>query len=158
MSVIDPNITGDDEGGDPPCWAHVFDEDPCEPANRENDHAGVDPVVIDLGSARTGPGGAVWSLPHGGDLDANLVRLEPGAGIGQHVNNDVDVLVFVQSGSGKLIVDGRVEPLGCDHLALIPKATSRSLVAGPAGITYLSVHRRRRPLGITRSAAERDQS
>jgi len=114
----------------------------------ENALTGHDPVVVDLGSAPTGSGGAVWSLPHGGDLDANLVRLDAGEGIGDHVNNDVDVLLFVQSGSGRLIIDGAATTLGADHLALIPRTTTRSIAAGPSGITYLSVHRRRGPLGI----------
>lgn len=149
------DVTLDDQGGDPPCWAHLFDEDPCEPADQRACSATIGPVVIDLGSARTGSGGAVWSLPHGGDLDANLVRLDPGAGIGAHVNNDVDVLVFVQSGSGQLMIDDAVEPLGPDYVALIPKGVSRSITAAPSGITYLSVHRRRSPLGIT-GPAERD--
>ena len=148
MSVIEPDPTLDDLGGDPPCWAHLFDDEQCESPDRENDNAAIEPVVVDLGSARTGSGGAVWSLPHGGDLDANLVRLDPGAGVGEHVNNDVDVLVFVQSGSGRLNIDGTAQPLGSDHLALIPRAASRSITAGPSGMTYLSVHRRRRPLGI----------
>ncbi len=109
-------------------------------------------LVVDLGAASAGSGGAVWSLPHGGDLDANLVRLDPGAGIDAHVNNDLDVLVFVRSGTADLIVDGRTQRLSPDHLALIPKGSQRSIVAGAIGVTYLSVHRRRSPLGITRRA------
>jgi mannose-6-phosphate isomerase-like protein (cupin superfamily) len=153
MNTTDATL--DDQGGDPPCWAHLFDLDPCEPADPTTCGATIGPVVIDLGSVRTGSEGAVWSLPHGGDLDANLVRLHPHAGIGAHVNNDVDVLVFVQSGSGQLMIDGTAQPLGPDYLALIPKGTSRSITAAPSGITYLSVHRRRSPLGIT-GPAERD--
>jgi mannose-6-phosphate isomerase-like protein (cupin superfamily) len=149
------DVTLDDQGGDPPCWAHLFDEDVCEPANRGTGNVTIGPVVVDLGSARTGSGGVVWSLPHGGDLDANLVRLDAGAGIGAHVNNDVDVLVFVQSGSGQLMINGTAQPFGPDCLALIPRGTSRSITAASSGITYLSVHRRRSPLGIS-GPAERD--
>lgn len=138
-----------DVGGEPPCWAHLFDGDLDEtPTNPECAGLSAGPVV-DLGAVPVGSGGAIWSLPHGGDLDANLIRLDPVAGIGAHVNNDVDVLVFVQSGTGELTVDGRTEALGADHLALIPKGSLRSIAAGAAGLTYLSVHRRRSPLGIT---------
>ena len=55
--------------------------------------------------------GVVWSLPHGGDLDANLVRLGPDAAIGEHRNDEVDVLIYVQSGSGELRGTGRSSTL-----------------------------------------------
>ncbi len=132
-----------DLGGDPPCWAHLFDDHADEAATRD-----CPPLVVDLSDPPQGPEGAIWSLPHGGDLDANLVRLDPESGIGAHVNNDVDVLMFVQCGTGGLTVDGRERGLDADHLALIPKGSSRSIVAGPRGMTYLSVHRRRSPLSI----------
>jgi quercetin dioxygenase-like cupin family protein len=106
------------------------------------------PLILDLGSAPTGSGGAIWNLPHGGDLDANLVRLDPGQAIGAHINDDVDVLLVVHSGTGDLEIDGQTGQLGADHLALIPKGSRRSIVAGPSGIAYLSIHRRRSPLGI----------
>ena len=106
------------------------------------------PQILDLASVPTGSGGAIWSLPHGGDLDANLVRLDPGQAIGAHVNDDVDVLLVVHSGTGDLEVEGQTGQLGVDHLALIPKGSQRSIVAGPSGIAYLSIHRRRSPLGI----------
>ncbi|MDZ7679822.1 MAG: cupin domain-containing protein [Acidimicrobiales bacterium] len=129
-----------DEGGDPPCWAHLVGGDETADA--------IGPVVVDLGAAASGAGGAVWSLPHGGDLDANLVRLAPGGEIARHVNADVDVLVFVQSGTGELTIDDDVHPLRGDVLALVPRGAHRSITAGPRGLTYLSIHRRRSPLGI----------
>lgn len=131
-------------GGDLPCWAHLFDDEDGHAAATQD----CGPLVVDLGVAQLGSGGAVWSLPHGGDLDANLVRLEPGAEIATHVNDDVDVLMFVRSGTGDVIVNEQVRRLGADKLAFIPKGSRRSIVAGDAGITYLSVHRRRSPLGI----------
>ena len=133
-------------GGDPPCWAHLSDDE--HAAFGSSQESGQ--PVVDLGSALLGSGGAIWSLPHGGDLDANLVRLDPGAEIGTHVNDEVDVLVFVQSGSGVLIVNEQSRHLGPDHLALISKGSQRSIVAGDSGISYLSVHRRRGPLDIKR--------
>ena len=64
-------------------------------------------VVVDLDQvAAAGTVGAAWSLPHGGDLDANVVRLDAAGGIGEHVNNEVDVLVVVVSGQGSVSVDG----------------------------------------------------
>lgn len=140
-------MNDEDLGGDPPCWAHIFDEGD----ERTIDDAGV--LVVDL-SVAEGSGGAIWSLPHGGDLDANLVRLDAKAEINAHVNNDVDVMVIVQAGTAELIADGQVRLLSAEHVALIPKGVLRSIVAGAEGVSYLSVHRRRSPLRITR----RDQA
>ena len=131
MSVPDHEL-----GGDPACWAHLFDDDPEEMTG----------AVVDLSSVE-GAGGAVWSLPHGGDLDANFVRLEPGGAIGEHVG-DVDVLIVVREGDGELTVDGIVRMLTGSSLVLIPKGSARSLRAGERGIGYLSVHRGREPMTI----------
>lgn len=107
-------------------------------------------MVVDLGATdTTGPAGVVWSLPHGGDLDANLVHLDPGGAIPAHVNGEVDVIISVVGGRGHLIVDDAIHPLHSDVLALIPRGTRREIRADHRGLTYLSVHRRRRPLGIT---------
>jgi quercetin dioxygenase-like cupin family protein len=115
-----------------------------------------DVVVDDLGSVdTTGRAGAVWSLPHGGDLDANLVHLHPGDVIDQHVNAEVDVAVFVLSGRAELTVDGVGRPLGPDTFALIPKGAARSVRAGAPGVTYLSIHRGRGPLDISTRAGSR---
>lgn len=106
-------------------------------------------VVVDLGATDTrGHDGAVWSLPHGGDLDANLVHLDAGGVIGAHVNNEVDVAMSVMSGSGALVVDGVHHDLSVDVFASIPKGVQREVRAGSDGITYLSIHRRRSPLAI----------
>lgn len=132
-----------DIGGDPACWAHLSGDEGASSAGGLPDRA----VIVDL-AAPSGGGGAIWSLPHGGDLDANLVRLDPDGAIGEHVNDDVDVLMIVQSGAGHLHINGTCRDLAADHLALIPRGSVRSISAGPSGITYLSVHRRRSPLSI----------
>lgn len=104
---------------------------------------------MDFSAAALGSGGAVWSLPHGGDLDANLVCLDANGEIGAHVNNEVDVLMFVRSGSGSVTVDDETVPVGSDHLVWIPKGSRRSVTAGSGGISYLSVHRQRGGIDIT---------
>lgn len=113
--------------------------------------------MVDLGATdTTGPAGVVWSLPHGGDLDANLVHLDPGGIIPSHVNHEVDVIISVVSGRGHLITSGSgpeggadtSHPLHSDVLAVIPKGTRREIRADQRGLTYLSVHRRRRSLAI----------
>lgn len=115
--------------------------------NDEKPSTEEEPTVVDLRSA-TGSGGAVWSLAHGGDLDANLVRLDADAVVGSHVNDEVDVLMVVQAGGGQMIIEGVANQVGPDHLLLVPRGTSREVTAGADGITYLSVHRRRSPMGI----------
>ena len=105
-------------------------------------------TVIDLADVAADAGGAIWSLPHGGDLDANLVRLHPRQAIDDHVNDEVDVLISLRSGSGEVVVDGVAHPLTPDTLVLVPRGASRRLTAGDSGISYLTVHRGRGPLTI----------
>lgn len=92
--------------------------------------------------------GAVWSLPHGGDLDANVVRVAAGEAIDEHVNEDVDVLVAVWSGDGQLTVAGESIALAPGVIVSIASGLRRSIWAGSADLVYLSVHRRRSPLSI----------
>jgi hypothetical protein len=107
-------------------------------------------LLVDLGAVDTaGCSGAIWSLAHGEDLDANLVRLHPGHPIDDHVNDEVDVAVFVLSGRGELTIDGEMHQLRADAFVLIPRGYRRMMCPGPTGITYLSIHRRRGPLMIT---------
>jgi len=128
------SVPDHDQGGDPACWAHLFEDD--QPA-LVADLADVDEV-----------GGAVWSLPHGGDLDANLVRLAPTACIPEHVNRDVGVLLVVRAGGGELVADETSHTLTDTTVALVPRYASRSIRAGDDGLDYLSIHRRREAMQI----------
>ncbi len=105
-------------------------------------------TVIDLSAVDLASGGAIWSLPHGGDLDANLVRLSAGDLIADHVNDDVDVLMSVRDGAGELVVEGTTFTLSPDTLALVPRGAERRIVAGEGGLAYLSIHRARGPLEV----------
>jgi hypothetical protein len=69
--------------------------------------------------------------------------------IGEHVNEAVDVVIVVLAGAGRLITDGRGTP-GAPHVvAHVPRAARRSVrAADEQGLDYLSIHRRRGPLGI----------
>ncbi|QMU73279.1 cupin domain-containing protein [Streptacidiphilus sp. P02-A3a] len=106
--------------------------------------------------ADAGQGGALWRLAEPGrQLDANLVRLAPGAEVGEHVEGDLDVLLMVVDGGGELGVGhpgGRVErqPLGTGTVVWLPRGSRRSLHAGPDGLVYLTAHQRRPALGIKR--------
>jgi quercetin dioxygenase-like cupin family protein len=101
----------------------------------------------DLSEART-RGGVAWTLEADAELNANLVILPPGGEIGTHVNNELDVLVVVRDGTGRLTVDEELHDLGSGTLALVPRGARRAIEAGPAGLRYLTVHRRRGGLAI----------
>jgi quercetin dioxygenase-like cupin family protein len=87
-------------------------------------------------------------LPHGGDLDANLVVLPPGGEIGEHRNDEVDVLVVVLAGAGAVSIDGTAQPLSPHVAVLLPRGSVRRISADGDGLRYLTVHRARPGLSI----------
>ena len=143
-SGLDSDLDSD-LGGEPACWAHFIDElDTPDSDPRASD-------AVDLaGLDESGGSGAVWNLPHGGDLDANAVWLRPGDGIDEHVNDEVDVLVVVWRGDGELTADGRMTALRPGVVVQVPRGARRGIRAGDDGLTYLSVHRRRDGVTISR--------
>ena len=133
--MTDPPDGGCDAGGEAPCYAHALDDERSA-------------VVVELDRVPAGASGAAWSLPHDGDLDANLVRLDAGGSIGSHVNREVDVLIVVRRGDGSVRIDDVTWPLAADSLVMVPVGSRRSITAGTAGLEYLSIHRRRAGLAI----------
>jgi quercetin dioxygenase-like cupin family protein len=108
------------------------------------------PEVVDLSPFLDAEGDGVhWTLAEPGDLNVNLVRLGAHRTIGEHVNDALDVVVVVLAGSGELVVDGVGLRLEAVIVAQIPKGTVRAIHADAGGLAYLTVHRRRDPLGIT---------
>ncbi|GAA2392325.1 hypothetical protein GCM10010420_16030 [Streptomyces glaucosporus] len=106
-------------------------------------------VLTDLGdlAGRASPerSGALWRLAEPGrQLDSNLVRLPPGASVGEHAEDDLDVLLVVIAGGGELEdgAGGRLE-LAPTAVVWLPRTSRRALRAGPGGLVYLTVHRRR---------------
>ena len=90
------------------------------------------------------PAGAIWSItPQQRDLDSNVIWLPPGDSIGTHSGPDLDVLIHLLSGSGILATElGDVE-LTAGDLVYLPRQSLRGFTAGPEGLRYLTVHRRR---------------
>lgn len=84
------------------------------------------------------------------DLNVNLVSWPAGGGVGEHVNDELDVLLVVVHGEMTVRVAGAPVVVGADQAVVVPKGTSRSIVAGAEGVRYLSSHRRRAPLDVTR--------
>ncbi len=96
----------------------------------------------------TGREGVVWTLEESKDLNANLVRFEAGGGVGEHINDEVDVLIVGVSGSGLVRVDEEEHSVEGGIAVFVPRGVRRSTRATSEGFAYLSVHRRRGPLRI----------
>ncbi|MEU5208505.1 hypothetical protein [Streptomyces sp. NPDC020742] len=95
------------------------------------------------------PAGALWRLAEPGrQLDANLVHIRPAERIEPHIEPDLDVLLFVVAGDGTLGTTGEPQPLTEGGLAWLPHGSTRSITAGEAGLSFLTVHRRRPGLQI----------
>ena len=92
--------------------------------------------------------GTVWSLRAGSDLNANLVHFGAGRGVGEHVNDEVDVVFVGVAGMGFVEADGRHHALGAGELVFVPRGARRSTRGASEGFAYLTVHRRRGPMGI----------
>jgi quercetin dioxygenase-like cupin family protein len=106
------------------------------------------PSVVDLlaAAARSGP---LWGTETE-DLNATLLAWAPGEGASEHVNAERDVLVVVVAGSATVTLDGEEHRVGAGSAVVLEKGRPRSISAGPEGVRYLSVHRRRAPLQVAR--------
>ena len=94
--------------------------------------------------------GAAWSLQmRERDLDSNVVRLPPHDTIETHTGPDIDVLVHVINGTGTLTTERDALPLQAGALLWLPRRALRQFTAGPQGLSYLTVHQRRKALTIT---------
>lgn len=103
-----------------------------------------------------GPG-AVWRLEvDSRDLDANLIALRPGDDIEIHDGPDLDVLIHVVAGSGHLQTATGTLSLGRGIVAWLPRGSRRGFLAGPSGLHYLTVHRRRHPSALTPTLRRHD--
>ncbi|WP_329137999.1 cupin domain-containing protein [Streptomyces sp. NBC_00670] len=100
-----------------------------------------------LAAQPSAPAGALWRLAESGrQLDANLVHLPPDQGVDTHMEPDLDVLLLVVAGGGRLESPGgggTVVPLAEGALCWLPHGSTRRLAAGPDGLSYVTVHRRR---------------
>jgi uncharacterized protein (DUF2249 family)/quercetin dioxygenase-like cupin family protein len=91
--------------------------------------------------------GAVWRLEaRERDLDSNVIALPAGGGIDSHTGPDLDVLIHVLSGSGRLTTETGAIDLFPGVLLWLPRRSRRQFAAGPNGLRYLTVHRRRQAL------------
>ena len=129
-----------DEGGEAPCWAERVCDGCGAVVEPGIDHQCVRTARLDMLHPGPGADGVVWSLGGPRQLEANVVDLGPAAGIAEHLNEGVDVLILILRGSGSIIIDGVAHPLAEHDLVLVPSGSRRSLIAGADGIQYLSIH------------------
>lgn len=97
----------------------------------------------EISAGARGRKGTVWSLEGSEDLNANLVRFPSGVGVGEHVNEEVDVLMIGIDGHGTVMVDGTEQHLSAGVLVFVPKGARRSVGSDSDSFAYLSAHRRR---------------
>lgn len=93
--------------------------------------------------------GAVWKLlTRDRDLDSNIVRLRPNTSIEAHTGPDLDVLMVVLDGTGRLGTELDTVDLSTGAVVWLPARSRRQFTAGPSGMTYLTVHPRRQSLQL----------
>ncbi len=102
----------------------------------------------EIAASAHGRAGVVWALEASSELNANLVRFEAGGGIGEHVNDEVDVIIVGIWGSGFVEVNGEEHPVSNGTMTFVPKGAQRSTRSATGGFAYLIVHRRRGRLQI----------
>ena len=93
--------------------------------------------------------GAAWKLDvRERDLDSNVIRLAPEDGIEAHEGPDIDVIIHVIAGTGRL--DTELGPVGLSAGALVwlPRRARRGFTAGPEGLSYLTVQQRKPSLTL----------
>ena len=146
-------IDEEEYGGDPPCWAHLFDEETVAMENElegradSSDYAGPSThqgQVEDLAAltrSATGPG-AIWTR-QSEDLNVNLLVFAAGEGVAGHVNAEVDVLLVGIAGTGAVTIDGTRQILSPGHAIVIAKGASRGIQSMSNPFAYLTCHRRR---------------
>ena len=110
--------------------------------------AGTGANLDDLVAAAPDRVGVIWALTESGDLNANLVRFDAGGGVGEHVNEEVDVLFVGVASSGRVRVEGEEHPLSAGMLVFAPRGARRSTAASSDGFAYLTIHRRPGPLRV----------
>lgn len=110
--------------------------------------------VRELVDDATVPSGARWTLAEPGrQLDANLIHLPAGHRVDTHTEPDLDVVLVVIAGDGTVGTPDGSQTLAEGNIAWLPHGSTRNVTAGPHGLSYLTVHRRRQPLQIKQPPA-----
>jgi mannose-6-phosphate isomerase-like protein (cupin superfamily) len=97
-----------------------------------------------------GPGGPLWGTATE-DLNATVIEWPPGAGTPAHVNAERDVVLVVLEGSAEVALDGTASRVAAGEVMVLERGAERRVTAGPAGVRYLTVHRRREGIEIAKA-------
>lgn len=107
----------------------------------------IDTTALNARADEPDATGAVWKLQiRERDLDSNIIALPPDGIINEHTGPDLDVLIHVVSGSGRLTTESSVLELRPGGLVWLPRRSRRQFDAGSEGLRYLTVHQRRQAL------------
>ncbi len=101
-------------------------------------------IPVDLAqlAGTTEARGPVWS-DICEDMNVNLLVFDKGQGVDEHVNSDVDVLLTILHGEGRVTIDSLTHGLRAGSVVIIPKGTARSIAATSDRFAYMTCHRRR---------------
>jgi quercetin dioxygenase-like cupin family protein len=91
--------------------------------------------------------GPVWATATD-DLNATILEWKAGRGTPAHVNHECDVVVVVLEGRGEVSIGGNCRKVATSDVIVIEKGQERRITAGPEGVRYLTVHRRRPGIAI----------
>lgn len=118
----------------------------------------VDTRTITADTAAVDVSGAVWKLEaRERDLDSNIIALPPGGTIDTHTGPNLDVLIHVLAGRGRLTTETGTIDLTPGVLLWMPRGSRRQFTAGSDGLRYLTVHQRRQALVLDTSRARAAQ-
>jgi uncharacterized protein (DUF2249 family)/quercetin dioxygenase-like cupin family protein len=109
----------------------------------------VDTATLTADTTAADVTGAAWKLQaRERDLDSNVIALPPGGTIDAHTGPDLDVLIHVLAGSGRLVTEVGEIDLGPGLLLWLPRRSRRAFEASDQGLRYLTVHQRRQALAL----------
>ena len=77
-----------------------------------------------------------------GDVSCKILygRLPAGATIGLHTHEDTAEIIFFLSGTGKMLLDGEIEPIAAGLCHYCPKGSAHSMInEGDEEITFYAV-------------------
>lgn len=115
----------------------------------------VDTTTLSADTTAADVTGAAWKLQaRERDLDSNVIALPPGGKIDAHTGPDLDVLIHILGGTGRLTTELGEIDLAAGMLLWMPRRSRRQFTASDQGMRYLTVHQRRQALslGTTRPA------
>jgi quercetin dioxygenase-like cupin family protein len=101
-----------------------------------------------------GPGGPLWGTASE-ELNATIVEWPPGAGTPAHVNAERDVVLVVLDGAAEIELDGTVTRIAPGEVVVLDRGATRRVTAGPAGVRYVTVHRRRDGMEVAKAPPAR---